>query len=341
VRLLDRAHVARMPGSSIAAPTAVGWVTDFLNAAYFARSAVRRNLDDLRLAFAILTTRWQRKGARDRLGARDVVAFHRAFGMHRLRGTPRLTLDRPALLGGAASLLGDWFVAAVADLERRAHGIAFPTVADREAFDPSARLVHAALGALAPPERPAGERHWSDYAPVPLASADRTAALMLQPERWPDVAAEAGRFTALRRGGLRDQTFEIEIIAIPAPRAPVYTRGYVTATRVLQRGDPGMDAFVDALTRDAGTPACAHDADVHLAVELTTHTGHFLGRGRSNLLVWEDADGAWLRDVGAWDPLPAELAAPYRLGGDAAQHAFWGPDDPERSMLVQIARASA
>jgi hypothetical protein len=81
--LTDRARVLRMPGSSIAAPTAVGWVTDFLNAAYFARPARERSLDDLRLAFCVLTTRWARKGG-GRLGATDVLGFHRAFGPHRL-----------------------------------------------------------------------------------------------------------------------------------------------------------------------------------------------------------------------------------------------------------------
>jgi len=337
---MDRARVVRMPGSSIAGPTAVGWVTDFLNAAYFARPADRRELDDLRLAFCVLTTRWHARGAQARLGAADVLAFHRAFGPHRLRAVPRMTLDRAGLLDGACTLLGDWFAGAVADPARRAHGIAFATAEEREAFDPSVRLRFAALGALDPPQRSPAEQRWSDYAPVPLASAARTAALMQQPERWPDVAAEGGRFTALRPGGLDGQTFEIEIIAIPAPRAPVYTRGYVTATRVLRRGDPGLRPFVAALGEGAGTPAVPEGADVHLAVELTTHAGHFLGRGLSRLLVWEDDEGAWLRDVGSWDPLPVELAAPYRFAGEAAQHAFWGPDKPQQSMLVQIARAS-
>jgi hypothetical protein len=214
-------------------------------------------------------------------------------------------------------------------------------VAEREAFDPATRRAHAAVGALSPPVRPPAEQRWSDYAAVPLASAERTAALLLQPERWPDVAAEGGRFTALRRGGLDGQTFEIEVVAIPAPRAPVYTRGYVTATKVLEHGHPALPAFVAALAEGAGVAVVGEDADVHLAVELTTHTGHFLGRGRSRLLVWEDAEGAWLRDVGSWDPLPVELAAPYRLAGEAAQHAFWGPERPEQSMLVQLALASA
>ena len=41
-RASDAARFARMAGSSIAAPSAAGWVTDFLNAAYFARREADR-----------------------------------------------------------------------------------------------------------------------------------------------------------------------------------------------------------------------------------------------------------------------------------------------------------
>ena len=49
--------VARMGGTTISSPDAVGWVTDFLNAAYYARLPELREVEDLRVAFAILTTR--------------------------------------------------------------------------------------------------------------------------------------------------------------------------------------------------------------------------------------------------------------------------------------------
>jgi hypothetical protein len=55
---------AGMTGSSIAGPTAALWVTDFLNAAYYARDRGERSLDDLRLARSILTTGWHRAGYR-------------------------------------------------------------------------------------------------------------------------------------------------------------------------------------------------------------------------------------------------------------------------------------
>src|SRR5918997_6385311 len=56
------AYLARMSGTSISAPDAVGWVTDFLNAAYYARRPELRDVEDLRIAFTILTTRWYQLG---------------------------------------------------------------------------------------------------------------------------------------------------------------------------------------------------------------------------------------------------------------------------------------
>src|SRR5262245_42621636 len=73
---------AKMTGSSIAAHDAAGWITDFLNAAYYRRDPARRDVDDLRLASAIVTTRWHRAGHR-RLRLGDVLPFHAAFGRHR------------------------------------------------------------------------------------------------------------------------------------------------------------------------------------------------------------------------------------------------------------------
>ena len=45
---------ARMAGSSLAAPDAAGWVTDFFGAAYYARPAAARDVADLRLAHGIV-----------------------------------------------------------------------------------------------------------------------------------------------------------------------------------------------------------------------------------------------------------------------------------------------
>ena len=70
---------ARMTGSSIAGRDAAGWVTDFLNAAYHRHPIAEREVDDLRLAFAILTTYWYRQEKRRRLRLTDLRAFHRAY----------------------------------------------------------------------------------------------------------------------------------------------------------------------------------------------------------------------------------------------------------------------
>src|ERR671933_667863 len=117
-------RIVRMGGSSIAAPAAAAWITDFLNAAYYARPADARDLDDLRLAHCVLTTFWLRRGGR-RLGIRDLPAFYRCFGPGWAQTGG--ALDRDALLAGGARLLGDWFPAACADPRRRAHGVAFPS----------------------------------------------------------------------------------------------------------------------------------------------------------------------------------------------------------------------
>lgn len=339
---------ARMAGSSIAAPSAAGWVTDFLNAAYYARRPQDRDVDDLRLAHGIVTTRWSLHDDR-RLAGSDVLALHRAYGALRLRR--RGKLDRDALEAGARTLLGDWFLDAWADDARRAHGIAFASRTDRDAFSAGRRLEGGALGPITPPTRPAVEQQWSTYEPVALGDPDGALALLSAPARWPDIGAAAGRFTAVRPGGLDGQTFEIEVVAHPTPRSPVFTRGYVTCTAWHIAGGDGAAGLEAAITdmTDGYAAAAGADAAVVLPddteplalIVLTTHAGHFLGAARSHLLVWRDVRGAWIRDVGAWDPLPAHLAAASAAGGRAAQHDFWGPAPPERSMLAQLARVSA
>ena len=329
---------ARMPGSSITAPTAVGWVTDFLNAAFYARPVAEREVADLRLAFGILTTQWQRRGRR--LGALDVGAFARAYMGLRLGGG--LRLDDQALRTGAERLLGPWFAAAWEDPARRRHGIAFETVREAERFVPAQRLQDAALGPLTPPRAPQARRSRSTYPHVELPDAAAALALLRDPARWPDMGCAAGRFTALRPGGLRGQTFEIEVALEAVPRAPVFTRGYVTVTQVWEAGGPVLERSVAALSVLAGEEVVPSGGRPLAHLELTTHSGHFLGRAISHLVLGEYAGGrGWVRDVGEWDPLPLPQAMAFRGGGEAAQHAFWGPGDPERSMLEQLARVSA
>src|SRR4051794_31372040 len=102
---------ARMTGSSIAGRDAAPWVTDFLNAAYYRRAVDEREVDDMRFAFAILTTYWYNKDTQRRLHVSDLPAFHKAFGGERFQTdrSARGTLSREQLEEGAAKLLGDWF----------------------------------------------------------------------------------------------------------------------------------------------------------------------------------------------------------------------------------------
>jgi hypothetical protein len=327
----------RMAGSSLATPDAAGWVTDFLNAAYYARPPAERDIDDLRLALGLVTTRWHRLGRR--LRAYDALAFHRAFGADRFLRAPRLRLSREQLLAGGERLLGESFAGAWSDPALRGWGIAFANAAERAAYEPERRLRDAALGPLTPPRAPAGQRHWSTYPPVALPSAQAGLAALADPARWPDFGCALGRFTALRSGGLEGQTFEIEVVAHPAPRTPVFTRGYVTAT-ALHDEPAAIAAALEPAATGLGAPPLPPGAAPRLLLELTTHEGHFLGPAVSRLVVWEQDGAPFIRDVGEWDPLPAHLAVPFRLAGRAAQVSFWGGGAPEDSMLHQLSRAA-
>jgi hypothetical protein len=345
------AALARMSGTSISGPDAVGWVTDFLNASYYARRPQLRDVEDLRLAFAILTTRWHQLGHR-RLHAPDVLAFHRAFFRERILDsahTPRGMLDRDQLLAGAARLIGPWFEQAYRDDERRRHGIAFETTAARDAYKPEYRLRHAKLGEPTPAVRPRNEQVWHTYDPVPISSAARTLDALSRPETWPDYGSDLGRFTAVRSGGLDSQTFEIEVISALTPRTPAILRGYVSVTRYFTREhhESDLEHYAGRLSelmvrygRDeppAYPPGCTPLA----AICLDTHEGHFMGRGRNRLLVYELDGQDYLRAAGTWDDMPVTLEQAYRSAGRKAQQAFWGDERPESSMLHQIALRTA
>jgi hypothetical protein len=338
---------ARMSGSSIAAPDAAGWITDFLNAAYYRRDPARRDVDDLRLASAIVTTRWHRLGHR-RLRLGDVVPFHAAFGRGRFvdgARSARGTLERGQLLEGAGRLLGSWFADAYADAERRGWGIVFESPQERSAYDPEVRLRLARLGRSSPPEAPGHEQTWHTYPPVEMPSSDGVIAALSRPETWPDYASALGRFTPLRAGGLAGQTFEIEVVAGAAQGRPVFTRGYVTITTLVSREDPeGLRRYIDDLNdglarfgRDE-PPAVGEGADPVLAFDLTTHEGHFMGRSKNRLVLFEQQGRALVRAAGTWDRMPWHVDQAYRRAGRDAQHAFWGQTaDLEESMLHQIA----
>jgi hypothetical protein len=227
----------------------------------------------------------------------------------------------------------------------RAWGIAFPTVDERDAYDPAKRRRLARLGELTPESAPLDRQAWHTYPPVQMPSAEAVIAALTRPETWPDYASEIGRFTPLRAGGLDGQTFEIEVAAGTASGRPVFTRGYVTITRLVTPDDPealaqwvadleqGLERYGDGEPRavpEGGTPLVGFD--------LTTHRGHFMGNGHNRLLLYVHEGRAWVRAAGMWDPMPWHIARAYELAGREAQHAFWGQGDVvAQSMLHQIA----
>jgi hypothetical protein len=342
------AQFTGMIGSSIASKDSTSWVLHFLSAAYYTKGDDERELDDLRLAFAVLTTHWHRLGRP--LRATDVRRFHQPFRRVRAGSGshyPAGRLDRAQLEAGALELHGDWFMDAYADSARRAWGVVFESADDRDAYRPEDRLDTGALAQMSPPISAPGEQMWHAYEPVEMPSVAHVEAALRRPETWPDYGSEIGRFTPVRSGGLDGQTFEIEVVADVAPHVPVFTRGYVTVTRILDRRNrPALDAYIadvnaaladqgdeQAAVPDGGTPA--------LVIELTTHNGHFMGNAISRLVLFDDRGRAYLRDVGSWDPMPWFIRLPYRIQGEKAQHAFWGLGLPRQSMLHQIALATS
>jgi hypothetical protein len=345
----EQATFARLAGWSIAGPDAAGWITDFLNAAYYRRPEASRELGDLRLAFGIVTTYWARKHGR-RLHAGDVLPFHRAFGRERYRATPdspRGTLNRAQLLRGAGRLLGDWFGEAWDDAARRGWAIGFRTPEARAGFRPETRLELAQVHELTPPGPPGPGQVWHTYPPVEIPSAERVTEALLATETWPDYATEVGRFTALRSSPLLGQTFEIEVAAGTESGRPVFQRGYVTITRLVDRRDQrALEEYFEELEdglarfgRDGGPRAVPEGGEPLLGFDLTTHRGHFMGHGRNRLIMFRRDGRDYLRAAGTWDPMPWHAATAYELAGRQAQQAFWGEGAVvPMSMLHQLAR---
>lgn len=168
-------------------------------------------------------------------------------------------------------------------------------------------------------------------------------AALSRAETWPDYASEIGRFTPVRDAPLRSQTFEIEIVGLPATPALVYIRAYVTCTKVVTAEEPDalrahVDELDDGLARFGRDepPAVPAGGEAYAAIDLTTHEGHFMGPARSRLVLCTVGGQAYLRDVGVWDPMRWPLEPVYERAGYNAQQAFWGLETPEQSMLYQM-----
>jgi hypothetical protein len=280
-----------------------------------------------------------------------VRRFHRSFRGSRSAGGgryPRTLLDREQLEGGACRLLGPWFSEARADPARTGWGVVFETAAERANYQPEVRLHQARLGSLSPPAASLPEQTWHTYPPVPIPGVDDLVAVLEATDAWSHFPTDVGRFTALRSGPLRGQTFEIEAIAELARHAPMLTRGYVTVTQVLDRSRPdalgeqlaAMSANLARIPRDEPALLPPGATPTHL-IELTTHAGHFLGRARNHLVLFETGDRAYVRAVGNWDPMPWYARLSYAYMGADAQRTFWGLESPQHSMLRQFARAAA
>ncbi len=340
-------RLSRLAGSSIWGRDASPWITDFLNAAYHRRPPDERDVDDLRLAFCILTTYWYRKPGHRRLHASDLLAFHRAFGAHRFdRGeSARGTLSRGQLEAGGRSLLGEWFTDAHGDPDRRGWGIAFPTVEDRAAYDPEVRLALARPGELTPETGPPDEQVWHTFPAVEMPAAERVLTALAAPETWPDYASAIGRYTPLRRGGLDGQTFEVEVAVVTRSGWPLFTRGYITVGSVVTPSDrAALRAYVDRVEDGMwrygqGEPAVLpYAAQPIMGFDLTTHAGHFMGSGHNRLLLYLHDGRVWARAAGTWDPMPCPLDPAARSAGRQALRAFWGEGNlTPLSMLHQLA----
>src|SRR5262249_21173481 len=103
-------------------------------------------------------------------------------------------------------------------------------------------------------------------------------------------------------------------------------------------------ALEDGLARyGSDEPRAVPERGVPLVgFDLTTHAGHFMGRGHNRLLLYTLDGQAYVRAAGTWDEMPWHLDRAYKIAGEEAQHAFWGQGDAEAlSLLHQLRNAIA
>ena len=166
---------ARMAGSSIAGRDAAPWVTDFLNAAYYRRPPAEREVDDLRLAFCVLTTYWYRTGPARRLRVdrpRRLPSRVRRRAL-RHRGAPAAPQPRAAARRRRARCSATGSRRPTPTTRAAAGASRSATVEERDAYDPARRLALAAAGrAHAPRRAPPDEQVWHTYPPVEMPSAE-------------------------------------------------------------------------------------------------------------------------------------------------------------------------
>ena len=341
---------ARMTGSSIAGRDAAGWVTDFLNAAYYRRPVAERDVDDLRLAFAILTTYWYRRESPRRLRLTDLRAFHRAYGTAavRHRGSPAAACSTASSCWTErVQLLGDWFPdglrrrrpARLGDRLSNGGGARLPTTR-------SGGCELARLGELTPESGPPERQTWHTYPPVEDAvGRGRRRRADRDPRPGPTTPARSGASPRCAPAAWPARRSRSRWPRAPSPGRPIFTRGYVTITRLVTPDDPAaLRTYFDEL--EAGLAdygeneprAVPEGGEPVVGFDLTTHEGHFMGAGHNRLILYTHEGRAWVRAAGTWDPMPWHVDAVLPGRGRAAQHAFWGEGDVARlSMLHQLA----
>ena len=190
----------------------------------------------------------------------------------------------------------------------------------------------ASLGALTPESRgrgPSGLAHVSAGADALSGGRHRSA------HGSRDLAGLRQRDRTLHAAACRrpqGQTFEIEVAAGTDKGRPIFTRGYVTITKLVTPADPaGLGDWFAAL--EAGLARFGNDephalpngAQPLVGFDLTTHAGHFMGAGHNRLLLFTHKGTAFVRAAGTWDPMPWHIQHAYRIAGRDAQHAVLGP----------------
>ena len=321
-RVVDRDAVAAGP-----------WVTDFLNAAYYARPVAERAAATSASRTAILATRGTPRRA---AGARDArpAAFHRAFGAIASPTAAASTATRCSRAAPSCSGTG-------APAPSATTGGARPRIAapvrrrGASAYEPESRATGGGLGALTAPAAPLADHARERHEPVPLA--DRGAALrfLADPGRWPDMGSDRGRFTALRaaapaRADVRDRAETSGRL----DRLPMYSRAYVTCTACHEAGAapgrPGRGAHRPA-------PALADAARPSRASSSRTHARHPLGAAISRLLITRGGGGARSATSASRDPLPWHLQQRVRARRADGAGGVLGARAGQASMLAQLA----
>ena len=224
---------------------------------YYRRPEDQRDVDDLRLAFAILTTYWDRHGPGG--SARSTPSrFHRAFGARPLPDGHRQRAARHAGPRAAARRRRAPARRLVPGGLRRPRA---PRLGHRLRDGRRARGATTRRAACAPPRsarsrrrrpRRRDEQVWHTYAPVAMPSAEGVVAALTRPETWPDYATRARPLHAAAAGRARGPDLRDRGRGRHrAPAARVYTRGYVTITRLVTPDDPEAlrDWFDDARGR--------------------------------------------------------------------------------------------